>query len=658
MISLFQISRRSALATLLFSVIGILPAQAATEIELWNSNKTVCFKLAVNQDGELIYSVDSDQKTRIAESRLGITVEGVDLGAKVRLGNPRTWTISETFVWRGNKSVATNSCVAAEIPIHCKASGLERRLDVRVFEDGVGFRYNLPGSGTRRIGGEATSWQLPVNSIVWFQTDTTNYEGIYQSSRANGIPLETEVQKKGEPKKTERTYLGPPVTITFEDGTYGLISEAALYDYSGMSLQPLGGAKLRAVFQDDPGGWSHDGSIRSPWRVIVLSPDLNALVNNDVIASLCDPPDPQLFPQGMNTDWIRPGKAPCTWMVYGNSGAKWHRQKWFVDMAAATGCEYLLVDAGWRTEEWGWLSDGGDPWSRAAELCDYAAQRNVGIILWHAYPEGRDDGPGLTTIESREEFFQQCHKAGVKGVKIDFFDSESKATIEAYEDLLRRSAKYQLLINFHGANKPTGEPRTWPHEITREAIREQEYLLWDSLPLQHYGALPFTRLVVGHGDFLAGYVQPRFLRNTSVVFQMAASIVMTSPFLCWPDNPEAYLNSPLLQFVRTVPVTWDETRVLPGSVIGETVALARRKGEEWYLTVLNCRPEPHNIELDLSWLDPIGKELVLYRDGSSREFCEISAIPVPEKKKIRTQLESGGGFIAHLRTQKKFSGWK
>ena len=644
--------------SLLFALQTFLPTHAAQQLELWSSNKTVGFTLRVNSAGELIYSIESARQTRIAPSRLGINVDGDDLGSKVRLGTPQTRFKYETFPWRGYKSLATNSCIAVEIPIHSPDAGVDWTLEVRLFEEGVGFRYHVPGTTTRKVHGESTFWNLPDSSTVWFQTDTTNYEGVYQSSLADQIPLEIEVQRKGEAKKMERTFFGPPITLMFDDGTYGLISEAALYNYSGMTLEPLGDAKLRAVFQDDPNGWSHEGPILSPWRVLLLSPDLNALVNNDVIPALCDAPDPELFPQGIQTDWIRPGKAPCTWMVYGNSGAKWHRQKWFVDLAAATGCEYLLVDAGWRTEEWGWLEEGADIWARAAELCTYAARRNVGIVLWHAYPEGRDDGPGLTTMESREEFFRQCQKAGVKGVKIDFFDSESKEMIAAYEDLLRRSAKYQLLINFHGAHKPTGEPRTWPHEITREGIREQEYLLWDVLPLAHYGTLPFTRLVVGHGDFLPGYVQSRFLKNTTVIFQMAASIVMTSPFHCWPDNPEAYLHSPLLQFVRTLPVTWDETRVLPGSIIGESVILARRKGEEWYFAALNCRQESRPIEIDLSGFAPEGKELLFYQDGAAPHLCQITTARVPASGKIHTQLQPGGGFIAHLRSPQKFGGWK
>jgi alpha-glucosidase len=393
--------------------------------------------------------------------------------------------------------------------------------------------------------------------------------------------------------------------------------------------------------------------------VIVLARDLDALVNSDVIAALCDPPDPTLFPDGLHTAWIRPGKAPCTWMVFGNDGAQWDRQKWFVDVAAATGCEYLLVDAGWRSERWGWLKDGGHVWARAAELVRYGAARGVGIVLWHAYPDGRDDSPGLTTVGAREELFRECRKAGVKGVKIDFFNSESKAVIEAYEDLLRRAAKHQLMVNFHGANKPAGEARTWPNEITREGIREQEYVLWDTLPLAHYGALPFTRLAAGHADFLPGYLQERHLKNTTRVFQMAGVVVFTSPFLCWPDNPAAYLNSPWLHFVRTVPVTWDETRVLPGSVIGETVILARRKGDEWYVAALNCRNEPRTLKLDLAPLGLAGKTMTAYHEGSTKtEVLIESSGPAPADGKLSATLPPGGGFLAHFGPPREYPGWR
>lgn len=627
-------------------------AQAGT-LELTSPDGAVRCLLSTDAEGHLLYAVTQNGQPRLGPTRAGVIVEKVDLGAQVTLGEPQTRNLSEVFGWRGNKTSATNLCRASAIPIHPR-EGVAWTLEVRVFNDGVGFRYRVPGTGPRRVQGESTRWQLPPDCTVWFQTDTRNYEGAYQSARADQMPLEAQVKQVKQP-----VHVGLPMTAVFPDGTFGLISEAALFRYSGLTLRPEGGAKFRAAFEDDPTGWSEEGAIVSPWRVIVLGQDLNALVNSDLIPALCDPPDPKLFPAGFDTPWLQPGKAPCTWMVFGNDGGQWERQKWFVDVSAATGCEYLLVDGGWQTARWGWLKDGADPWARAAELCRYAAERKVGILLWHAFPEGRDDGPGLTTVEARERLFQNCRKAGVKGVKIDFFDSESRAVIEAYEDLLRRAAKYQIMVNFHGANKPTGEVRTWPNEMTREGIREQEYLLWGSLPLPHYGALPFTRMAAGHGDFLPGFIQPRFLKNTTRIFQMAAMIVFSTPFLCLPDNPEAYLNSPLLQFVRTVPVTWDETRVLPGSVIGDTVIMARRKGAAWYVAVLNCRSEPRTLELDLSALGLAGKEMTLYRDGPEGPACQIeTSLKPPADGKCSVLLRPGGGFMAHLSPPKEFSGWK
>jgi hypothetical protein len=643
------------LATLLLAfglIAGTAARTCAAPLECPSPDGSARLLLTTDAEGHLVYSVLSRGQPRLELAPAGVIIDNADFGAGVTLGTPKTRVISDVFPWRGNKTLATNHCQASEIPVQSPAGNWT--LEVRVFNDGAAFRHRIPGTGTRRVQGESTRWRLPREATVWFQSNTGDYEGVYQSARADQVPLEEEVRKK-----KRAVHLGPPLTAVFADGTFGLISEASLRNYSGLTLRPEGVARFRAAFQDDPNGWSHDGPLVSPWRVIVLARDLNALVNSDVIAALCDPPDPDLFPAGLHTDWIKPGKAPCTWMVYGNDGAQWDRQKWFVDAAAATGCEYLLVDAGWRTEKWGWLKNGGDPWARAAELCRYAAARQVGIVLWHAYPEGRDDGPGLTTVEAREELFRNCRKAGVKGVKIDFFNSESKAVIQAYEDLARRAAKYQLTINFHGANKPTGEARTWPNEITREGIREQEYVLWGSLPLPHYGALPFTRMAVGHADFLPGYVQPRFLKNTTVGFQMACVVVFSSPFLCWPDNPEAYLNSPLLQFVRSVPVTWDETRILPGSAIGDTVLMARRKGAEWYVAALNCRAEDRTLHLDLSGLDVSGKELTLYRDGPAKAACQIEGgVKPPGDGKLSVALCPGGGFVAHIRSPKTFTGWR
>jgi hypothetical protein len=196
---------------------------------------------------------------------------------------------------------------------------------------------------------------FPPETPLWIQTNTSDYEGAYHRMMPEAIPL-TQRSDRG----TNAVRLGPPVTGELPGGGYLLVTEARLVGYSGMTLKPTGSRRLDAEFEDDPEGFEIEGEIVTPWRVTVVARDLEALVNSDVIPNLCDPADPRLFPGGLRTDWIRPGKALITWCVFGNEGAQWHLQKWFVDQCAALHCEYLLVDAGWRTERWG--MEGG--WRR------------------------------------------------------------------------------------------------------------------------------------------------------------------------------------------------------------------------------------------------------------------------------------------------------
>jgi hypothetical protein len=625
---------------------------AAEEVCLPSPNGLIKAFVSTDAQGQLVYRLMYRKSTVIETSAIGVTIDGQTLGLKVKIEPPARREISTNYPWRGVKNRAVNHCYSYDVPVIHQAGGLTWTLEVRVFDDGMAYRYRIDGTGRRRIEREVTSWQLPRGTSVWYQTNTANYEGVYNQSSPEDIPLES----KG-PQGKRPVFLGCPVTVELPNGEYALLSEAGLYNYSGMTLKPTGSRTFEAAFEDDPKGFVLDGPIISPWRVNILTENLHDLVNSDLIFNVCEPPDANLFPDGIRTGWIQPGKGPITWAVFGNDGAQWDRQKWFVDMCAKMNCEYLLVDAGWRSERWGWLKDGGDLWARLDELCRYAAARNVGIFMWHAYPEGRNDGPGLTNRAKREELFQRCKAAGVKGVKIDFFDSESKKIVDVYEDILRMTAEYQLMVNFHGANKPTGEVRTWPHEITREGIREQEYLLWQQLPLHHYAALPFTRLVAGHGDFLPTYVRPKYLKNTTAVFQLATSIIFHSPFICWPDHPEAYLESPFLPLIRTMPAVWDETRVLEGSEIGAFVSFARRLGEDWYVAVLNCQEKEKAYSIPLAFLGEGDYKAALYHDapGPNTSVRIEAGHSMQKAQTISVRLKSGGGFVGRFSKSKEYT---
>jgi alpha-glucosidase len=577
----------------------------------------------VNSEGRLSYSIErlkGGQTAILKPSPLGITIDGVDLGQGVKIGSSKDEAANEQYPWRGVHPVAMNHYNGAEIILTHTASNTNYALEVRVFGDGVGYRYIVPGSGSRTISGEASAWTLPDDCRIWYENDTKNYEGLY----AKATPAKIDPNQQ----------IGFPVTIEYADGTYGAITEAGLFAYSGMSARPTGTTTLKGVFEDDS-SWQETGDIRTPWRVTMTGPDLNALVNSDIVPNLCPPPDRTLFPQGMATEWIKPGRSLWNW--WSDSPVEFQYQKEWVDKAAEMSFEYYLVDAGWED----WRQGNRDKWACLKELCDYARQKRVGINVWKHYSQ-------IVQADARQEFLQNCAKAGAVGVKIDFMDSESRERINFYTSTLIEAAKLKLMVNFHGANKPTGEPRTYPNEMTREGIRGLEYNKWSALPAAHYATLPFTRFLAGHGDFTPGAMNPDRLKGTTVTLQLASAIVFTSPLMHWADHWKQYLSSNALEVTKQIPSTWDQTIVLPGSKIGEVAAFARRKGQSWFVGIINGG-QAKTFPLSLSFLNDGTYKAVLARDtaGNPAEM-KIERTTATKGQTLDVRMETGGGFVAWL----------
>lgn len=364
------------------------------------------------------------------------------------------------------------------------------------------------------------------------------------------------------------------------------------------------------------------------------------------------PPDPTLFPQGIRTSWLKPGRCLWQWWAFDDPGTHWSKQKAFVDKAAALACEYYLVDEGWEHTRQEWFKPGEPDraWPRMKELCSYAKTKGVGIWVWRGWTlnKGRQ-WPGLETHAKRVDFFRHCRDAGVAGAKIDFMDSESHSRLEFYQDCLRVAAENQVMVNFHGANKPTGEARTWPNEMTREGIRGLEYNKWDTSPPSHYATLPFTRLLAGHADFTPTTLNPKFLKGTTVAQQLACAVVLSTPVLCWADNPDLYLASPSLDAIRAMPVVWDETHILPQSRIGELAAFARRSGDEWWVGVINGGG-PRTVELPMDFLGAGDWTADRYADGAKpADFSVTRAVVLTAAAKHKVDLAAGGGLTLRIR---------
>ena len=269
--------------------------------------------------------------------------------------------------------------------------------------------------------------------------------------------------------------------------------------------------------------------------------------------------------------------------------------KEFSRLAGELGFEYNLVEGFW--ERW--------PASDLRELVEYSREHGVGIIVW--YHSGR-----LHTPEARREFFDRCSDAGVAGVKIDFFDNEAKEVVDLYQTLLKEAAEHRLIVDFHGANKPTGESRTWPNEMTREAIFGMEMRRVDSRAV-HDATLPFTRYLAGHADYTAVNFGDR-RGDTTWAHQIATAAVFTSPLLVYAAHPQRLLENPAVAMIKSIPSTWDETIALPPSEIGKTAAFARRHGNKWFLAIVNGA-EPQTIDVPLTFLADGDYQAILVRDG-------------------------------------------
>lgn len=563
----------------------------------------------------------------LQSSPLGVTVDGVDLGRNAKLLGEQQYQTNERYDWIGNTKSLRDHGKGLKAEFETAGFG-KWTLDLRAYDDGIAWRYIIPGKGKRKVTGEATSFELPPDSSYWSHHNTANYEANYLHFKAQG----------NAPSRP----ITMPVTVELASGGYACITEANMFGYSGMSLGPRG-QMLNGIFEDDAKGWTIDGEIVTPWRIVIAAKDLNDLVNQSIVYNVSPSPDPKLFPHGLKEDWIQPGRSFWTWGFGQWDTAQWDRIMGYVDDAAKLNCQYYVIDDPWREPKMGWHRNGKDEWASLKEVCDYAAKKKVKIMVWEHWER-------LKEFSQREDFFAKVAKAGAVGVKIDFMDSESQERLAFFKSCLELGAKHHILINFHGANKPAGEERTWPHWMTREAIFGMEQ--GGNIARSHLAALPFTRLVTGPGDFTPTVFRSGPMGKTTAGSQMATAVAYNSPINHWADSAEAYLAEPeeVVSFIRTKPVVWDETRVLPGSKIGELAVIARRSGETWWIGGINGSDEAKAYELDPSLLSKDALDSIRFTDASGdKTKLEIAKGSLKPDEKLGLTMQPGGGFVVILR---------
>jgi alpha-glucosidase len=581
--------------------------------------------VTVTDGGGLGYIVTFDGREVVAKSRFGIVADDVDLGADVKLGKSSSRKIRESYSMFGGHSRAENNCRETTVSVRV-AGGETYELDVRAYDDGVALRARLAAKQGRRINGEATEWKLSGNPLVWFQTDFGSYEGIFANSRLADL---------SDGKK-----IPFPITFTLPGGGYALVTEANLLNYTDLGLQVSGDHSLRAYFhaKSDRDGWTTDDAVIQPWRVVLLARDLNALANSDLVRNLCPPASRKLA----EAAWIRPGRSSWQWWSIGDP--KFDDQHQWVDWTKDLGFEYYLVDEGWKS----WKENGKDNWACLREVCEYAKTRGVKIWIWVHCND-------VANPATRTNFLDRAVALGVVGVKIDFQPEANVRWVNWYDETLRDAADRKLMVDFHGANKPIGRERTWPNEMTRESIRGHEYHILRyhrTLPPQHDCILPFTRYVIGPGDYTPTVFNPKELRGYTWSRELAQAIVFTSPLLCYADHPTNYLNNSAVDVLKAIPATWDETVVLPGSEIGKCAAFARRSGKQWLVGVLNGG-ESTTLDFPLDFLGRGKFQMIQLGDAPDRtDAWQREEKVVTRKDRVKLSLRPSGGCVIELSPQK------
>lgn len=520
------------------------------------------------------------------------------------------------------------------------------KIRLRIFNNSFAFRYEDASDSEKLILGEFSSWKLPKTTSVWYferknAWKLKSYAGVWESCDISNLT----------DKSFSDTH-GLPIVFRLPRGEYGFITEVGLFNYSGMRLKVTSDNILKADFTEAGSGFIIKGKYNSPWRVIGFAKDLNELVNQNMTCSLAPKPDNRLFSE---KSYIIPGKSVWSWFSKGVGTPD--EEKKMIDDAALLNFNYSTIDEGWRL----W----NDNWATIHDLVSYAQNKGVRLFLWQHSKQLLNPKEDYKNMRL---FLDSVKNVGAAGIKVDFMDSEAKSVIDFEIRLLEECAKRSLLVNFHGCHKPTGESYTYPNEITREGIRGMELnkMKEGFIPAYHNAALPFTRFIVGHGDYTPlSFTVPG---STTFAHQLATLICFDSPLQVIAEDPELLLTNkyltPALDFIRTVPTVWDEVRVLPPSEIQKIAIIAKRKGKEWYIGILNGEKTTKCINLNLNdfitnlsesyaLIDDVAAEKVLLPMNGHRKskMSRLPSVPFKRINKLKSVItltlapEGGAVFV-------------
>lgn len=602
--------------------------------------------------GEMFYHISSAGKSIIQSSPLGLVREDADFSRSLSFVTASALEKGSDNYRMVNSKKSHSVYKANKRIFHFQQAGGGRMNVVfQVSNDGVAFRYHFPGKkdGRKTITEERTGFRFGPATKAWLQPMQEAKTGWEQTN-----PAYEEHYEQGIAVATPSTLkVGWVYPALFQvENTWVAISEAAVDgSYCATRLQSATPDGLYRIGFPDKREVMYEGGLLpqvqmpsfSPWRIIAIG-SLKTITESTLGTDLAVPAKDPV------PAFVKPGKASWSWINSKDDFITYDEQKRYIDFAAGMKWQYCLIDADW---------DRKIGYEKVTELSAYAAAKGVGLLLWYNSagnwntvkytPQNK-----LLTAESRAAEFSRLKGMGIKGVKIDFFGGDGRSVMQYYHEILNDAAQYGLMVNFHGATLPRGWHRTYPHLMTTEAVRGFEMITFNQSDADreatHCAMLPFTRNLYDPMDFTPMNlyrIQTQVKRKTTAAFELALSVLFQSGLQHFAESPEGmkHVSASVQQFLRELPVKWDDIRFLDGYP-GRFVVLARRSGTKWYIAGINAEAGTKVVQLPLSVFNK--KEVTIITDG---EGNEASFSVTKEKSRNRLQeisIKPNGGFVIVL----------
>ncbi len=614
---------------------------------------------------EISYTIDYEKESLLLPSKINLITQYNAAGFEPKIQRTQTRSVNTTITSPVPEKRKIIPDIYNELNIHLKQPFT---IVFRAYNDGVAYRWLTRFTDSVTVYRELASFSFPAPHPVYFSevqkrqdVDSfhTSFEEPYIVKSLDSI--------------ADVNLIFTPTLVAPAIGPKILITESDLEDYPGMFLRGTGKNNLQGDFAPYPleeyiteGEFPQavvkrraefiaraKGNRSYPWRVMAIAKEDRELPDNDIVYRLAPPS------RIGDAFWVNPGQGTDEWIIGINlfnvpfkAGINTATYKYYIDFAQKFGLERIMLDAGW--------SDYKDlfkinPSLDIDELSAYAKSKGVKLSMWTL---------AMTLDKQLEPALQQFQKWGVDFVMTDFMDRDDQSMVNFYHRMAQAFAKYKIMIMFHGAFKPAGFNRTYPHAVTREGVLGSEYNIWsEKATPEHNVLLPFIRMVAGPMDY-----EPGLLDNaTKETFrpiggkvmsigtrcnQLAMFVVYESPIQIFSGNPsQGLLETDFMELLGSIPTTWDETKVVDGKV-GDYIVTARKKGNAWYLGAMTDATA-RTLTVGLDFLGNGEYETTICEDGinAGRYASDyvLKKVFIKKNDTLTLKLAPGGGYVARLK---------